>query len=119
MCIIIQLPEKHNITIKKLWETKKILFLSHFFKTLALKISGVNGGKIEIFISTYVEIYSEQGHIHFLIIHWEIRAADAKKYFFEGHTVDVWVVLGHFLSQYSTKTLGDKVMIKKKLFREF
>ena len=87
MCIIIQLPEKHNITIQKLGETKKILFFSHFFKTLALKISGVNGGKIKIFISTYVEIYRKQGHIYFLIIHWEIWAADAKKYFFEGHTV--------------------------------
>ena len=66
---------------------KKNLFLSHFFKTLALKISGVNGGKIKICISTYVEIYREQGHIHFLMIHWEIRAADPKRYFFEGHTV--------------------------------
>ena len=87
MCLIIQLPEKHIITIQKIRETKKILFLSHFFKTLALKISGVNGGKKNIFISTYVEYYGEQGHMNFLIIHWEIRAADAKKYFFEGLTV--------------------------------
>ena len=77
MCLIIQLPEKHNITIQKLWETKKILLFTHFFKTLALKISGVNGGKKNIFISTYVEYYGEQGHMHFFIIHWEIRAADA------------------------------------------
>ena len=77
------------ILLKKSFHVKSYFFLSHFFKTLALKISGVNGGKKNIFISTYVEYYGEQGHMHFLIIHWEIRAADAKKYFFEGHTVYV------------------------------
>ena len=55
---------------------------------MALKISAVNWCKKNIFISTYVEFYREQGHIHFLTMHWKIWAADAKKYFFEGLSVD-------------------------------
>ena len=54
---------------------------------MALKISAVNWCKKNIFISTYVEFYREQGHIHFLTMHWKIWAADAKKYFFEGLSV--------------------------------
>ena len=38
------------------WPTKK-----YFFKTLALKISGVNGGKIKLFIYACVEMYREHG----------------------------------------------------------
>ena len=43
---------------------KKILFLSHFFKTLALKISGVIGGKKNVLISFDVKIYREQVHMN-------------------------------------------------------
>ena len=51
---------------------KKILFLSDFFKTLALKISDVNGGKKNILIFFDVKIYREQVHMNLLIFYREI-----------------------------------------------
>ena len=62
--------------------------------------------KKNIFISTYVEYYGEQGHMHFLIIHWENGAADAKKYFFEGHTVNIDMVCLGTLKEFTNKING-------------
>ena len=54
---------------KKSIYVKSYFLLSHFFKTLALKISSVNGGKINFFIYACVEMYREQGHMLFFMIH--------------------------------------------------
>ena len=97
--------ENMSFHFKKAFFLKSYFFLSHFFKTLALKISAVNWCKKNIFISTYVEFYREQGHIHFLTMHWKIWAADAKKYFFEG--LSVYMYNGVCISKLDQRTFSD------------
>ena len=57
------------ILLKKSFQVKSYFLLSHFFKTLALKISGVNGGKIKNFIYDCVEMYREHGHMLLFMKH--------------------------------------------------
>ncbi len=65
-CIKFLLGKKYSISnlilLKKSFHVKSYFFVSHFLKTLALKICAVNVSKIKI-------LYREQGHMQLLIIH--------------------------------------------------